>query len=177
MRIALSEFLAQVKSIERTIELRDHLVAFGRVPSAPSNPTSAVLRRSVRQIGLSGMQPSLDGSVLLIAAALEQFVSDLMVAFVADLPTKVPEYTNLPHAIRSANERFTGEALSRSRQRFTEYDLQRFVRNLRDCHSGGNYTLNGEAMALNDRNLTAGVLQDLISRLGIQDIPDLPPGC
>lgn len=130
-----------------------------------------MLHQSVRQIGLSGMQPSLDGSVLLIAAALEQFVSDLMIAFAASLPDRIPSYKNLPSSIRSANERLTGEALSRSRSRFSEYDLQRFVHNLRDCHAGATpYVLNGEAMALNDRNLSVGRLQELISRLGINDV-------
>lgn len=171
MQVALDEFLVQVKLIESTIRLRDKLVAFGRVSSRNFDPTTKGLHRSVRRIGLSGMQPSLDGSVLLIVAAFEQFVSDVMIAFAAELPDNVSAYGNLPNAIRSANERLTGEALRSGRSRFTQYDLQRFVTNLRDCQAGVvPYVLNGEAMALNDRNLNASRLRELISRLGIQDI-------
>lgn len=171
MRTALNEFLVRLRSIETTITLRDRLVAFGQQSPENLAPGARTLHRSVTRIGLAGLQPSLDGAVLLIAAALEQFVSDLMVAFAATLPNAVPDYNNLPNAIRSANERLTGEALSRNRSRFTNYELQRFVENLRNCHKGNvPYVLNGEAMALNDRNLRAGTLQDLISRLGIDDV-------
>ena len=171
MQAAIDKFLVQVKAIEKTIELRDDLVALGQVLPGQLNSTAVMLRRSVRRIGLAGMQPSLDGSVLLLVAAFEQFVSDLMIAFAAKLPDIVSAYNDLPHAIRSANERFTGEALSRSHSRFTEYDLRRFVINLRDCHAGTvPYVLNGEAMAMNDRNLKVGPLQNLFSRLGVQDI-------
>ena len=171
MREALGNFLTQVQSIERTIELREGLVEVGRIPPRHLHPTAAELRRKVRQVGLSGMQPSLDGSVLLTAAALEQFVSDLVVAFVAELPARIPVYGDLPNAIRSANERLTGEALNRSRARFTDYDLRQFVINLRDCQAGVvPYVLNGEAIALNDRNLKPGQLRDLISRLAVGDI-------
>ena len=171
MQAALDDFLAQVRSIERTIELRDKLVAFGRVPSKNLDPATAVLHRSVRRIGLSGMQPSLDGSVLLIVAAFEQFVTDLIIAFTTKLPGKIPVYHELPKAIRSANERLTGEALSSRRSRFSQYDLQQFVNNLRDCQAGVSpYVLNGEAIALADRNLNAGKLRELISRLGVQDV-------
>ncbi len=117
------------------------------------------------------MQPILDGSVLLIVAAFEQFVSDVMIAFAANVPDVVPSYDDLPTAIRSANERQTGEAISRYRSRFTYFELQRFVKNLGECQTGFSpYTLNGEALALNDRNLDAGTLRDLFSRLGIGDI-------
>ena len=173
MQIALDDFLNRVKSIEGTIELRDSLVAFGRVSPGDLDPTTAALHRSVRRIGLSGMQPSLDGSVLLIAAAFEQFVADAMIAFTENLPVRVSVYEELPNGIRSANERFTGAALSdgRSRSRFSEYELRRFVDNLRDCQAGVvPYVLNGEAIALNDRNLNARRLRELIGRLGIADI-------
>ena len=171
MRAAFGEFLVQVKLIERTIELRGSLVEFGREPLPHSNPAAVVLHKSVRKIGLSGMQPSLDGAVLLIVAAFEQYVADLIVAFAASLPGQVALYDDLPKAIKSANERFTGKALSRNRSRFAEYDMQRFVSNLRDCHTGVTpYTLNGEAIALNERNLTASTFRELFSRLGIYDI-------
>ncbi|MBI2872155.1 MAG: hypothetical protein HYY00_03070 [Chloroflexi bacterium] len=117
------------------------------------------------------MQPGLDGAVLLISAAFEQFVSDLLIAFSADLPGKVASYDHLPKAVKSANERYTGEALDRSRSRFADYELRRFVSNLRDCLTGATpYTLNGEAIALNDRNLKANTLRELFGRLGIKDV-------
>lgn len=58
------------------------------------------------------MQPSLDGSILLLVAAFEQFVTDLMIRFAAQLPDRIPTYADVPSVIRSANERLTGEALS-----------------------------------------------------------------
>ena len=120
------------------------------------------------------MQASLDGAVLLLAAALEQLVSDAMIAYVTNLPSIYSNYYDLPDAIRSANERFTGEALSGSSQRFEEHELRRFVENLRNCHYGNaTYTLNGEALALNSRNLTSGTLRHLISRLGIDNVWEL----
>ena len=171
MRVALDEFLSRVNSIERNIDLRDQLVAIGRVPPGPLDPTATALHRSVTRIGLSGLQPSLDGSILLLTAAFEQFVSDLIIAFTANLPDIVPAYGDLPSAIRSANERLTGEALGRSRSRFTEYDRRLFVQNLGDCQSGAvPYVLNGTAIALTERSLNAGRLTDLFSRLGIPDI-------
>ena len=171
MYLALNEFLARVKSIEGTIDLVERLVAFGLVHPRQVNATARTLHRSVRKVGLSGIQPSLDGSVLLITAAFEQFVSDVMIAFAANLPDKILAYKDLPNAIRSANERQTGEALNRSRPRFTEYDLQRFVENLAKCHAGEvPYVLNGEAIALNERSLRSSTLRDLFKRLGIQDI-------
>ena len=171
MKAAIDRFLFQVKSIEKTIELGDRLVKLGQAPPRRLNSTATSLRRWVREIGLSGMQPNLDGSVLLIMAAFEQFVSDAMIAFATDLPDIIPTYRDLPNGIRSANERLTGEALTRASSRFDEYDLQRFVKNLAYCHSGATpYVLNGEAIALNYRNLNANTLRDLMTRLGIQDI-------
>ena len=130
MRIALKQFLVRIKSIERIIALRGSLVEFGRARPENLNPTATNLRRSVRRIGQSGMQPILDGCVLLLSATFEQFVLDVMVAFAGNLPDIIPAYSSLPNAIRSANEIQTGEALSDRRSRFSEYDLQSFVRNL-----------------------------------------------
>ena len=126
----------------------------------------------VRQIGQAGMQPGLDGSVLLLAAAFEQFVLDVMIAYAADLPTIIPAYADLPNGIRSSNERLTGESLSRrDRSRFGTYELRQFVENLRNCQAGVEpYVLNGVAIAQNDRNLKANILTNLFTRLGIQEI-------
>ena len=171
MRVALNQFLDRVESIERIVTLLGNLVEFGRLPSGTLNAAGAILHNSVRQVGQSGMQPILDGSVLLLAAAFEQFVSDLMIDFADNLPDIVPAYEDLPNAIRSANEIQTGEALRIRGSRFTEYDLRSYVKNLSECHAGTTpYVLNGEAMALNDRNLTSGMLKDLIGRLGIDDV-------
>ena len=171
MRVALDAFLKQTAAIDRTVDLRDDLVAFGQARSDRQDPAGAALRRAVRRGGLSGLQPTLDASVLLIAAAFEQFVTDVIVAFAADLPNKVPSYSRLPPAITSANERMTGEALNEMRSRFEASDLRRFVDNLRNCQAGVvPYVLNGEAMALNNRNLTPNTLRELVARLGLNDV-------
>ena len=171
MQIALDGFLSRVRSIERTLTLRDHLIAVGQDSPKNLSATARTLRRDVRQIGLSGMQPSLDGSILLLAAALEQFVTDVILAFTAQLPDRISTYADLPSVIQSANERLTGEALSQSRSRFTAFDRQRFVDNLRNCQAGVvPYVLNGEAIALNNRNLNSNTLRELIGRLGVTDI-------
>ncbi len=97
------------------------------------------------------MQPTLDGAVLLLAAALEQFVSNLVNAFTAILPDIVPKYGDLPERIRSANENMTGEALSVRgyRSRFSDYDVRQFIDNLSICRTEiGRYTLNGEALVV-----------------------------
>ena len=112
MQVALQNFLVQVRYIERTLDLRDRLIAVGQDPPTNLSSTAKALRRAVREIGLSGMQPSLDGSVLLLVAAFEQFVSDVMISFAAQLPDRISLYEDLPNVIRSANERLTGEALS-----------------------------------------------------------------
>ena len=171
MLLAHKAFLTQVRSIEKTVDISERLVAYGQVPPGSLNQNAARLRRSVRDVGVAGMQPILDGAVLLLVAAFEQFVSAVIIELAEELPKIVPVYRDLPKSVQSANERFTGEALSRMRSRFADYTLRRFVDNLRDCQAGKTpYVLNGEAMTLNDRNLTQGVLQDLISRLGINDI-------
>ena len=172
MQAALDDFLAQVRSIERVIALREKLVEFGRVPPKQLlSPSASSLRGTVRQLRLPGMQPILDGSVLLLVAAFEQFVSDLMISFTEQLPQIIPVYRDLPNSIRSANERLTGEALVRGRSRFSPYERQHFVENLRYCQAGSTpYVLNGEAMAFNERNLKASILRELFGRIGIPDI-------
>ena len=171
MLVAHSAFLAQVRSIEQTVAITEHLVAYGQAPPGRLNQSAVTLRRSVRSIGVAGMQPILDGAVLLLAAAFEQFVTAVIVEFAGNFPSVVPVYQDLPNSVRSANERYTGEALKSWRRTFGPYNLRRFVDNLRDCQAGKTpYVLNGEAMALNLRNLNPGVLQDLMSRLGINDI-------
>ena len=84
-----------------------------------------------------GMQPNLEGSVLLITAAFEQFVSDVIVEFAGNLPCIVPVYDDLPSGVRSSNERFTGEALLNRRKVFAEFDRRRlyviFVIVMRAC--------------------------------------------
>lgn len=174
MKAALSAFLSRIEAIEGIIRLRDGLILLGRVtPSraAGLEPAGSLVRSSVRKLGQAGMQPILDGSVLLVTAAFEQFVSDVMIAYADDLPSVVSAYRNLPNAIRSANERYTGEALQRTRNRFSDYQLHSFTKNLADCHQGVEpYVLNGEAIVLNERNLKANVLKDLINRLGVTDI-------
>ena len=168
------DFLARVKAIERTLDLRDQLTNFGQASPESLSLEGTELHRLVREIGQAGMQPSLDGAVLLLAAALEQLVSDVVIAYAANLPNIYSNYQDLPNAVRSANERLTGEALSGSSSRFAEYDLRRFVHNLSTCNSGfPPYMLNGEALALNNRNLTSGILRELISRVGVSNIWEL----
>lgn len=177
MQQALKELLGQVESIQRTVDLRENLVAFGS--SSPQNLSSQGenLHRVVRQIGQSGLQPSLNGSVLLLAAALEQFTSNTIIEYAANLPKVIPNYEDLPKSVRSANEELTGQALSTHRTWFADYDRRRFVENLTRCNAGDvPYVLNGEALALQGRNLRAGNLRDLFSRLGISDVWNLA-GC
>ena len=102
MQQALNEFLTQVRSIDRTINLRDDLIAFAKSSSESLPVQGKELQESVRQIGLSGLQPSLDGSVLLLAAAFEQFVTNVMIQYAANLPNVVQSYEDLPNAICSA---------------------------------------------------------------------------
>ena len=171
MLVAHSVFLTRVRSIEQTVAITEHLVSYGQAPPGPLNQSGVTLRRSVRGIGVAGMQPILDGTILLLAAAFEQFVAAVIVEFADNFPSLVPVYQDLPNSVRSANERYTGEALMSWRRRLGAYKLRQFVDNLRDCQAGKTpYVLNGEAMALNLRNLNPGVLQDLMSRLGINDI-------
>ena len=174
MSVALREFLAQVNSIERIIDIRDNLVQFGLEPTGSLPPAALEFRQLVRQVGQLGLQPALDGSVLLLAAAFEQFVWDVMVAHATRLPRVYPRYVDLPDAVRSSNERMTGQALSRNRSRFEDYERQLFVENLNGCHAGVTpYTLNGEAIAINERNLTVSIFNELFSRLGVKDIWDV----
>ena len=111
----------------------------------------------------------LDGAILLLTAAFEQFISDLMIAYAENLPTVISAYSDLPATVRAANEGQTGVALSGDgfvSRRFTEFELRQIVTYLYDCQTGVTpYVLNGEALALNDRSLRVGVLQDLFSRL------------
>ena len=171
MLVAHSAFLTQVRSIEQTVAITEHLVAYGQAAPGRLSQSGVTLRHSVRGVGVAGMQPILDGTILLLAAAFEQFVTAVIVEVADNFPSVVPVYQSLPNSVRSANERYTGEALQSWRRRFGPYNLRRFVDNLRDCQAGKTpYVLNGEAMALNLRNLNPGVLQDLMSRLGINDI-------
>lgn len=173
MLVAHKDFLTQVRSIERTIDLTEHLVTFAQVAPRHLNPEGVTLRRTVRSMGIAGLQANLDGAILLLAAAFEKFVRDVIVDFAAELPNVVPDFQDLPNAVKSANERLTGEALSTNRSRFSDYELRGFVENLKDCHSGNTpYVLNGPAMALNQRNVTSAVLRELMGRLGIHEIWD-----
>jgi hypothetical protein len=171
MRVALHRFLFQVESIENNIDLRDNLVNFGRETLGLAGPATAELHRMVRSIRESGLQPVLNGSILLLAAATEQFVKDLMIAYLARLPRIVPVYRDLPGDVRAANEQQTGEVLKDGHPEIGPSDVDRFVRNLGDCLAGVTpYTLNGEAIALNDRNLDARRLRLMMRRLGIDSI-------
>lgn len=171
MRTALYRFLTHVDAIENGILLRDSVVAFGREPLGSPDAPSAELQQLVRSIRESGLQPVLNGSVLLLAAATEQFIKDLMIAYLRQLPKVVPLYRDLPRSIRAANEQRTGDALSNGHPDLGPSDIERFVRNLYDCLDGVTpYALNGEAIALNDRNLDARRLRHMIGRLGIDQI-------
>lgn len=171
MRVALHRFLTHVGSIENNIDLRDNLVKFGRESLGVSGPATAELHRMVRTIRESGLQPVLNGSILLLTAATEQFVKDLMIAYLARLPRIVPVYRDLPGDIRAANEQQTGEVLKDGHPDIGPSDVDRFVRNLGDCLAGVTpYILNGEAIALNDRNLDARRLRLMMRRLGVDSI-------
>lgn len=174
MRVTLDDFLAQVKSIERTLDLRDRLVYFGQQRPSNLNPSAIALRKLVRKTGQSGLQPTLDASVLLLTAAFEQFIADAMVAYTDNLPTIIPVYRNVPRAIRRANERYTGEALNQRRSRFEEYERRSFVENLRNCHAGIiPYVLNGKAIALNNRNMDSDNLEYLFNCLAVGNVWNL----
>ena len=171
MRVALNSFLDRVRTIEITASIRDRLVEFGREPAAHLNLYGVMLHSSTRLLGESGLQPMLDGSVLLLCAAFEQFVADIMVSYAQQLPIIYRTYSSLPRAIRTANESFTGEALSNRDAAFEQHEKQRFVENLRSCLSGdAPYVLNGEAIAFNRRNLKAERLRRLFERLGINNV-------
>lgn len=173
MLVAHRDFLTQVRSIERTVDLTERLIAFAQVAPRHLNHEGAMLRQTVRKMGVAGLQPGLDGAILLLAAAFEKFVGDVIMEFATALPNVVPVYRDLPNAVRSANERLTGLALNGSRSRFSDYELRSFVDNLRGCHVGSTpYVLNGAAMALNQRNVTSTVLRELIGRLGISEVWD-----
>ena len=171
MRAALYRFLTHVASIENTIVLRDRLVDFRRESLGAAGPATTELHRVVTTIREAGLQPVLNGSILLLAAATEQFVKDVMIAYLARLPRIVPVYRDLPGDIRMANEQQTGELLRQGHPEIRPSDVDRFLRNLSDCRTGVTpYALNSEAIALNDRNLDAGRLRLLMRRLGIDGI-------
>lgn len=175
MQQALSEFQGRVVAIERTIDLRDALMTFGQVPRESLPPEGAKLHLLISEISERGLQPILNGSVLLLSAALEQFVSDVIVAFAEELPKIIVNYSDLPERIRNANERMTGEAISVGgfRNRFSDYVRHNFVDNLKNCQAGKvPYVLNGEALVLHSRNLNPDTLGELTGRLGIRDIWD-----
>lgn len=97
-------------------------------------------------------------------------MSDLVIAFCGSLAMQVPKYVDLPQGIRSANERQTGQALTDRRGRFAEFKRREFVDNLSVCQNDQvPYTLNGEAMAITDRNLTSVELRTLLERLALRD--------
>ena len=97
-----------------------------------------------------------------------------MIEYADNLPNVVLHFEDLPNSIRSANEQMTGEALSASRSKFSDYDIRRFVDNLSNCQAGVvPYVLNSEALALNYRSLNAGTLQELMKRLGVNSVWDL----
>ena len=173
MQQALSEFQSRVVAIEGTIDLRDALMTFGQVPRENLAPESATLHLLISEISELGLQPILNGSVLLLSAALEQFVADVIIAFAEDLPRIVVNYGDLPERIRNANERMTGEAISvgNFRNRFSDYVRHDLVDNLKNCQAGKvPYVLNGEALVLHNRNLNPDTLGELTGRLGIRDI-------
>ena len=122
------------------------------------------------------MQPMLDGSVLLLSAAFEQFVADVMVSYSMRLPSIYRAYSDLPDPIQRANVRCTGEALRNGDAGFDAPERQRFVENLNACLSGDEpYTLNGVAIAFNRRNMTANRLRELIGLLGVSNIWNVMP--
>ena len=173
MQQALSEFQGRVVSIERTIDLLDALLEFGQALPESVPPEGAKLHHVVGEIRQAGLQPILNGSVLLLAAALEQFITDIIVAFSGNLPNIVSKYENLPERILLNNERMTGQAIGddRYRNRFEVYERPRLIENLRNCQAGKvPYVLNGEALALHNRNLNPDTLQELTGRLGIRDL-------
>ena len=175
MQQALSEFQDRVVSIERTIDLLDALLEFGQALPESVPLEGAKLHDVVGEIRQAGLQPLLNGSVLLLAAALEQFVTDIIVAFSSSLPSIVSKYDNLPERIRSYNEQMTGQAIGdgRYRNRFEAYELPRLIENLRNCQAGKvPYVLNGEALALHNRNLNPDTLRELTGRLGIRELWD-----
>lgn len=173
MQTALETLFSRVKTIERNVKRNDLLIDFARSRPGAQNETALRLRRVTRREGTAGLQPNLDGSVLLICATFEQFVSDVVVAFCGRLPLQVPIYINLPLVIRRAHEIRTGEALAGRRGRFTDFERAVFVSNLDGCHRGQvPYTINGEALASTDRNLTSNQLRDLLQRLTVQQVWD-----
>ena len=172
---ALIKFQDRVASIEQTIDVVDALLEFGQASpeSVPSEGTR--LHKVVGEIRQAGLQPVLNGSVLLLAAVLEQFVTDTIVEFSDNLPNVVPKYEDLPERIRSNNEQMTGQAIGdgRYRNRFEDYELPRLVENLRNCQAGEvPYVLNGEALALHNRNLNPDTMSQLMGRLGIRNLWD-----
>ena len=175
MQHALTEFLGRVVSIERTIDLIDALLEFGQASPESVPPEGSKLHQAVGEIRRAGLQPVLNGSVLLLAAALERFVTDIIIAFSDNLPTIVSKYEDLPERIRTNNERMTGQAIgdSRYRNRFEVYELPRLIENLRNCQTGeDSYVLNGEALALHNSNLNPETLRELTGRLGIRNVWD-----
>ncbi len=176
MEQAHRQFLARAESIDQSIVLHDQLIAFGQVAPESVPKMGLQLHRLIRDGGQAVLQPVLNGSVLLLTAALEQFVTDIIVAFSDNLPNVVPKYEDLPERIRSYNERMTGQAIgdNRFRNRFEVYQLTRFVENLRNCQAGQiPYSLNGEALALHSSNLNPQMLSELTGRLGVEGIWDL----
>ena len=150
-------------------------MAFGQVSPENLPSEGEHLHLLIGEISERGLQPILNGSVLLLSSALEQFVSDVIIAFTETLPNIIVDYRDLPERIRNANERMTGEAISdgRFRNRFADYVLQNFVANLMNCQAGKlPYVLNGEALVLHNRNLNPDTLRELTGRLGIQHIWD-----
>ena len=175
MQQVLIEFLGRVVSIERTIDLLEPLLEFGQASPESVPPEGAKLHNIINEIRQAGLQPILNGSVLLLAAALEQFVTNIMVSFSDILPNIISKYENLPERIRFNNERMTGQAIGdgRYRSRFEDYELPRLIENLRNCQAGEiPYVLNGEALALHNRNLNPDTLGELTGRLGIRDLWD-----
>jgi len=115
-----------------------------------------------------------DGAFLAACALYELAVKDVVEAFLAAAKTRIPTYVHLPAEIRDWNPIGCANVLVCIKEaRFGHLTMDAVVRNLASCVNQKErhaYDLLPEAFSFHDNNITAGELEKMMGRLGVEKL-------
>lgn len=162
MRSALDEYLGFSR------ELRVFVDSIGPADSMLARQKVSILResRSIRR--------RLDYAAFVVAlySAFESLVESLVWSH-AELMASRSRYSDLPSKLQAAHLQKSANILMRrpGEGRYSRVEPSEIVANLHACLSGSaSYRLNRHALVHHDMNLRAGVVQEMVGLLGIDNI-------
>lgn len=178
MKDSIESFKREIGDLRhyiRGIELESQLLSFRSHKTALSEESSLIraIQEHHSEFATKRRQFNYNTIIVSLYGFLEQFVESLISAYIRYLNMIIPEYENLPEAIRKNHVTLSLDLLKLSEQsKYREkFSTEEIISNLHSCiNQTGGYRINEIAFIQHTANFRADVIQEFFAKVGVEGV-------